>query len=222
MVVSLRILLVHKVGIVGADQLDAILMSQFDEHLVRFLLLREGLTVSADSRVFDLVALQFQVVVVTKYTMIPLHSLTSTLNVAIKNLLGHLAGYTCRADNQALMVFLQVLTVGTRTHIIAVNPRTADQLDQILITLIVLSQHDEMVTTLMFLITLERLRAIARNIHLATENGLERFQSLLLATFVDTIHIVVKFFDTEHITVIGDSHTFHAITNSLVYQSLNA
>ena len=57
MVVSLCILLVHKVGIVGADQLDAILMSQLDEHLVRLLLLREGLTVSTDSRVFDLVAL---------------------------------------------------------------------------------------------------------------------------------------------------------------------
>ena len=95
MVVSLGILLVHKVGIVGAYQLDTILMSQLDEHFVRLLLLREGLTVSTDSRVFDLVALQFQVVVVTKHPMIPLYSLAGSLDVAIQNLLGHLAGNTC-------------------------------------------------------------------------------------------------------------------------------
>ena len=66
--------------------------------------------------------LQFQIIVFTKHAVKPLHSLAGTSHVAVKNLLGHLTCNTGRTDYQALVVTLQVLTVGTRTHIIAVNP----------------------------------------------------------------------------------------------------
>ena len=120
------------------------------------------------------------------------------------------------------MVFLQILAVGTRTHVEPVHPRTAHQFDEVLVALIVLRQHNEMVTALMALIVLERLGAIARHIHLATEDGLERFQSFLFATFVHTVHIVMELLDAKHVAVIGNGHTLHAVGYSFVYQPFDA
>ena len=58
MVVGLGILLVDEVHVVGADELDAILVGQLNEHLVGLLLQGEGVAVGADVGVFHLVALQ--------------------------------------------------------------------------------------------------------------------------------------------------------------------
>ena len=148
---SLSVLLIHKVGIVRAYQLDAVFVSQFNEYLVSFLLQGERLTVGTDGRVFHLMALKFQIVVVAKHPVIPLDSLAGTSNVTIQNLLGHLAGDTCRADNESFVKLLQVLTVCTGAHIIAIHPRTAYQLNEVLIAFIVLGQHDEVVATLVLL-----------------------------------------------------------------------
>ena len=57
-VVSLSILLVHEVSIVGANELDAVFMSKFYNHLVGLLLKRECLAVGPYRRVFHLMTLQ--------------------------------------------------------------------------------------------------------------------------------------------------------------------
>ena len=103
---SLSILLVHEMGIIGANQLDAILMSQFYHDLVGFLLQGESLTIGPDAGVFHLMALQFQVIVVAKHTMIPLNGFTCSGNIAFQYLMGNLTGNTGRADYQTLMIFL--------------------------------------------------------------------------------------------------------------------
>ena len=79
---GLGVLLIHKMGIVGAYQLDAIFVSQLDQLLVDRLLLLEGLAVGTDGGVFHLMAHQLQIVVVAKHAPIPLNGLAGTSHVA--------------------------------------------------------------------------------------------------------------------------------------------
>ena len=154
--------------------------------------------------------------------MIPLYSLTGSGNIAFQYLMGHLTCNTSRAYYQTLMIFLQILTISTRTHIVAVDPRVADQFNQVLVALVVLSQYNKVVTALVLLVTFQQFRAIARHIHLATENRYKGFQSFFLSSFVDTYYIVVKLFDAKHVAVIGNGHTSHAISHRLVDKPFDA
>ena len=161
MVVSLSILLVHKVGIIGANEFNTILMGQLYEYLISLLLQGERLAIGTNGRVFHLMALQFQIIVVAKHTVIPFNGFAGTGNVTVKNLLGYLTGNTGRADDESLMVTFQVFAVGARTHIETISPRTRHQLDEVLVTLIVLGQHNEVVTALMFLVVTQQFGSIA-------------------------------------------------------------
>ena len=119
------------------------------------------------------------------------------------------------------MVFLQVFAVGTRAHIVAVHPRVGYQFDQVLVALVVLGQHDEVVAALVLLAAAKRLRAVARHIHLAAEDGLEGLQSFLLAAFVHVVHNVVELLDAEHVSVVGDGHAAHAVADGFVHEVLD-
>ena len=99
MVVCFGVLLVHKMRIVGAYQFDAIFACQFHNHLVSLLLQGECLTIGTDGRVFHLMALQFQIIVITENTLVPLYCLAGTCHIACQNLLGNLASNTGRANN---------------------------------------------------------------------------------------------------------------------------
>ena len=190
--------------------------------MVDWLLLLERLAVGTDGGVFHLMAHQLQIVVIAKHAPIPLNSLAGTCHVACHNLSGYLAGQTCRTDDEALVILLQILAVGAGAHVVAIDPRTTHQFDKILIARIVLGQHDEVVAALVLLAVLLLLQSMAGDIHLTTEDGLEGFQALFLATFIDATHIVMKFFDTKHVAMVGDGHAAHAIAHGLVYQFLDA
>ena len=213
---GLGILLVDEVDVVRAYELDAILMSQFYQHLVGSLLQREGLTVGALGGVLHLVALQLQVVVVAKHVVVPLDSLAGARHVAVEDLLGHFAGNAGRTDHQSLVVSLQVFAVGTWTHVVAVHPCVRHELDEVLVALVVLGQHDEVVAALVFLAPSQRLRTVTRDIHLAAEDGDERFQPLFLPLLVDVDAVVVELLDPEHVAVVGDGHALHAVGYRLV------
>ena len=117
----LGILLIHKMNIVGADQSHSKLIRQFQQLLIHHLLQLVSLVVGTLNG--SLMQLQLQIVILAKYTLIPLHSLLGSLNIAVGNLLWHLATQTSRATNQALAILLQLLAVGTRTHIVTICPR---------------------------------------------------------------------------------------------------
>ena len=122
MVVSLSVLLVHEVGVVGADELDAIFLGQFDEHAIGFLLQGEGFAVGPDAGVFHLVALQLQIIIVAEDALVPLDSLTGSGNIVADNLGRNLTCNTGRTDDEVFMEALQILPVGAGTHIETVNP----------------------------------------------------------------------------------------------------
>ena len=164
-------------------------------------------------------ALQLQIVVVAEDALVPFNGLAGTGDIALQNLVRHLTSNTGRAHDESFVKALQVGTVGAWTHIEAVDPRTRDELDQVLIALIVLRQHDEVIAALVFLAVLLLLRSVLGNIHLATENGLEGFQAFALALFVDADAIIMKLLDAKHVAMIGNGHASHAVTDGFINQS---
>jgi hypothetical protein len=56
------------------------------------------------------------------------------------------------------------------------------------------------------------------NIHLTTKDGFEWFQSFLFPAIVDSFAIIKEFLDAKHIAVVGNGHTFHAISDSFIYE----
>ena len=219
---GLGILLVNEVTVVGTYQLYAILRGQFHQGLVRLLLQGERFAVGADAWVLHLMALQLEVIVVAEDALIPLHGLLGPLHVAFQHLGGHLSGYARRANYQSFVVCLEVCAVGTRAHIEAVNPRAAHQLDKVLVALVVLCQHNQVVTTLVALVFhLVGLRA-ARHVHLASEYGLKLGLALLTQLGVLLVAVVEELLDAEHIAVVGHGHASHAVGYGLVNQPLDA
>ena len=75
-----------------------------------------------------------------------------------------------------------------------------------------------MVTAHIALILLSVALGTACHIHLAADDRLERFESLLLAVFINLAAIVGEFLDAEHHTVVGYRHTLHAVLDGLIYQ----
>ena len=115
------------------------------------------------------------------------------------------------------MILLQLHAVGTWTVIKAIHPRVTHQLNQILVAVGILRQHDEVVTTIVLFRLLQTLVATTGHIHLTTEDRFERFEALFFALFVHANADVVKFLNAKHIAVIGDGHAFHAIANGFIH-----
>ena len=120
------------------------------------------------------------------------------------------------------MVTFEVGTVSTRTAIETIHPRVGHQLYQVLVALVVLGKHDEVVTAAVTVFTHLVLLAVARHIHLASEDGLERFKPFLCPFPVNAITAVEEFLYAEHVAVVGYGHTLHAVGNSLVNELRNA
>ena len=86
MVVGFRCLLILEVAVVGAYQLDAILLCELYQDLVCFLLQGECLAVGDDVRVLDLMTLELQIIVIAKQVVIPLAGLSCPVDVAFQYL----------------------------------------------------------------------------------------------------------------------------------------
>ena len=65
------------------------------------------------------------------------------------------------------------------------------------------------------------LLSMMSNIHLTSKDRLKGFQAILFPSIVDTFAIVKEFLDAKHVTVVGDSHAFHAISNGFVNEFLD-
>ena len=122
MVVGLGILLIHKVRVVSAYEFHAIFSGKLNQHLVCLLLQGESLPVSPLVRVLHLMSLQLKIIIVAPHALMPLNGLSRALYIALENERGDFAGYTCRADDKPLMVFLQIGMVCTWAAIKAVDP----------------------------------------------------------------------------------------------------
>ena len=112
--------------------------------------------------------------------------------------------------------------IRTRTVIEAIHPGVTDKLDQVLIAMSILSQYYQVITTQVLLGLFQVHVTSSGHIHLTSEDGLERFQSLFLPCLVDTIADIMELLNAEHVTMVSDGHALHAVGNSLVNQFLDA
>ena len=170
--------------------------------------------------ILHLVALQLDVVVVAPHAVEPLHRLLSALQVAGDDLLGHFAADTGRADDQPFAVLLQRLVVGAGAHVVAFRPAPRHQLHQVVIARLVLGQHDEVPSALVRLALFQVFGiASSGHIHLAAENGLEGLLPLRLTLLVHPVDVVEELLHAEHVAVIRDGHTLHAVGDGFIHQT---
>ena len=121
-VVSFGIFLVHEVAVVRADILHVIFRRQFQDFRVHLHLFRIRVAVGPHVGVRHLVALQFQVVILSEHPFEPPYRFLRLLDAALHDFLRHLAAQASRAYNQSFVELLQVLVVGAWPHIEAVHP----------------------------------------------------------------------------------------------------
>ena len=217
----LGIVFVEEMRVVGADDFHAVFPCQLDEDGVDSLLHFVGLAVGFLRRILHFVALQLDVVVVAPYIMEPLDCFFGSGQIAPVYLLGHFSADAGRADDEAFVVLLQVAVVGAGTHVEAIDPRTRDELDEIVVAREVLGKHDEVPARLVLLPLVHVFVAATRYVHLAAEDGLEGFLPFLLPFAVDGVADVVELFDAEHVAVVGESHAAHAVGYGLVHHLLD-
>ena len=158
--------------VVGGDQLDVMFVCEFDHYLVDFLLFGIGGTVGI--RVVCFVPLHFQVIIFSKQIFKPFDRLFRLVDLAVHDVLWNLSSQAGRTDDQIFMVFFEQFVVDTRTSVEAFGPRNRYHLDQVLITVHVLCQYDQVVTATVFLEAFI-MPAVAGAIAFAAYNGFEYF-----------------------------------------------
>ena len=219
MVVGLGCFLILEVAVVGAYQLDVKLPCHLDKFLVSTLLQLVSLAVGKQTWIIGhFMALELEIVIIAKEIVVPLASLAGSFQVIMQNLGWHLACNTGRAYDEVFVILLQIGTVGSWAHVVTIHPRIAHQLDEVLVSIIILGKYNEVITAHIALILLSVGFGSACHIHLAAYDRLERFKSLLLAVFINLAAIVGEFLDAEHHTVVGYRHTLHAVLDGLIYQ----
>ena len=174
-VVRFGIFLIHKVAVVGAHQLHPIFMRQTDQFLIGPLLQGIGLTVGPLIRVRNLMTLQLQIVVLAEHALIPTHGLFGSFQIALQDFVRYLTGNTGRTDDQSFLMRLQLHPVGTGLSIETVGPGFRHQFDQVVIALLVLGQHNQVITAVIALVLFHLKQTSGRHIHFATENRFEQF-----------------------------------------------
>ena len=112
------------------------------------------------------------------------------------------------------MVFLQLRVVGSRTAVETVGPGMAHELDEIVVALLILGKENEVPSTGVKL-PLFLIHRPACTVHLTSKNRLEIEVWILLVHF---LHIIEELFDTKHVSMVGDCHARHAISNGLIDQ----
>ena len=176
-VVRLGVVFVHEVHVVGADRAYPVSGGQFAQVSVHLELHGVGLVVGPlDGR---LVELELQIVVVAEDPLVPEDRLLGLLHVVGRDRARHFARQTGRAADQSLVVLLDLHAVRTWAHVEALGPRLRDDLDEVVVTLQVLGQQDEVVAALVGLAFLV-VQSAARHIDLAADDGFESELALQL------------------------------------------
>ncbi len=118
------------------------------------------------------VKLEFEIVILAEDALVPLYRLLGRSQIALGDSFRDLAAQTCRATDYTLVVLFQLEVVGTRTHIESLGPRLRDDLYEVMISLGILRQQNQVVAALVLLALFHRQTATG-HIDLASYYRLE-------------------------------------------------
>ena len=163
-------------------------------HLVDLLLMFKGAFLRPGY--VSLVPLHLQIIVVTEDGLVPCGYALRLLRLSFHNGLRHLSAQTGRATDYTLVVLLYKLVVNARLVVETLNISLRRELDEVVVAVHVLGQHDQVVGALI-LAALAVKTAVPRHVHLATHDRLQ--WSLFLS------HRIQELLYAEHIAVIGNS-----------------
>ena len=131
-IVRVRVLLLHVMHVVGADQLDAELARPGNQMLVHVHLLG------------DAVVLELEVIVVRPERLLePVDGVARLLELALGDQRRHLAGETTGERDEAVLVRGKEFLVDARLVVHALEMGGGDQLDEILVADLILREQDE-------------------------------------------------------------------------------
>jgi hypothetical protein len=248
--VGIGILFVHKMDIVGGNELYLIFPCNADQLLVHPLLLGIGGSVGIGP--VGLVALQLQVIIVAEHFLVPLHRLFRLTDLPAVDLTGNFSPQAGRGDDQPLMVLLQQLLVDAGTIVESFRPALGDDLDQVSVTLQVLGQHYQVPSAAVDFVRLgetvapcqialapyDRFKELALRFlqfigelfpfaggFISCSQRLDLFSQfpyLRPVWSVLFVAIVQEFLDAVHRSVVRQGDGFHAVSRCFVDQTLNA
>ena len=181
-IVGFGIFLIGEVRIVGADVFYSAFFRQFEQDLVGLDLQRIGFSVGTLGGIFHLVALKFEIVVFAESFLEPHDGFLGTLEVAGEDLSWNFSTQTGRRNDESFFELLKIGFVGAWFHVETVDPRAADELNQIVIARFVLGQDHKVPPAAVFFGFLVGFGTTGA-VHFATENGFEVQDALRLLNF---------------------------------------
>ena len=137
-VVRLAVFLLHKVDVVGRDDLDIVFLRHLQDDFVHFLLALINLRIA--TWFVGLMTLYLKIIVIAKQILEPLNAFLRPCHVAIHDFLRHLARETGRAANHAFVVFFQQAVVDARIVIKAFGVGDGAQFAEAVVARLVLRQ----------------------------------------------------------------------------------
>ena len=118
--------------------------------------------------------------------------------------------------NFFFVVFFQVFVVGSWSHVEAVHPCSRYEFDEVVVACEVFCQHDKVPSRLVFFAFANGFVSAACHVHFTAEDWLEGFLSVFFPFLVDVVAVVVQFFGTEHVSVVGECHAAHSVGDGFV------
>ena len=222
--------------VVGADELYVMLAGKSDQFRVDFLLNLEDVARRVSH--FGRMALEFDIVVVAENAFPPCHLFVGLIDASCLDETRNLAAETRRSDDQSFAVGLEFMFVRARMGIETLRPGFRHEFYQILVAGLVLCQHNEMAP---LVVTVNDFRqAFLGHVHLAADYetevlvlyavdpafdplGFRRvaalfgfFKLFLVALQATAVDIIIYLFHTEHIAVVCNGHSGHAVGQRLV------
>lgn len=166
-----------------------------------------------------LMTLEFQIVVISEQVMEPLHHLLGLINPARCYKLGDLAAQTGRAADDTLVVFLQVILIGTGMGVETVGPGAGYNLDEVMVTFLVLGKEYQVVVGSVQFLTVTLFLATGSHIDLAANYRLE-MPTLFLEVLIDLVTVILELLNAHHVAVVSYGNAPHTVCYRLVHQLL--
>ena len=197
--------------VVGGDDFDIVFAGELNQYGIDFELLLVGALLT--SGLLGLMALDFNVIIVSKEVFEPFDGFFRPFKVAVKYALRNLTAQACRGADDAFVVLLQKFFVYTGMIIESIiHIAVTDQFAEVSVPLLVLRQKDKVpsasVDNVFAPLAVDGLfRGLGMSsptgtICLDTGNGLEGL--------IQFLAVIKQFFDAAHIAMVSQGNGVHA------------